>query len=530
MTRKKEIILLLFIFCIGLNFSFARKKNDRVEDNLEYPKKNKVINYFFGDFIYKKDNFSFKVKKTKQGNSLILYKNKVKYKDLSKKGFYNLYPEVFILDSGDVNIIWQSKKDKKTFLTLYSLKKDLFTAIKIEDFMFARPLALVKNIHKEKLLLFKGNNSNNAELFLYNFKTSKVINISNTPYSEFDFEVIKESDGLKVKSKSIKECREYFIDIDNLNYDFTLIQKGNKVAPLDLGYERRNIIVGFGDSIIWGKMRMDNLEGEHHPSLTFMGQLVSDFCENYGEVGSVNLGLPGDNTYGAASRVEEAFSDVNGEFALIMYGTNDIRPGFDCNSSIENMRFVIEKIKSYGYYVIVSTIPPQRYYSSEILCTEETKLYNESLMRLCEKLKVVCVNPYPLFMNYPGGTLALLEDTKGNHPSPLGHSLIAKLIKPEILKLPPDSVKNIKLYENSHYSKRFNWQRTLAFDFDFYQIIYGSDKDNMKMIFKTKDNFISFNSNWVFNKRLKRKIFFKIISVDKSGNKSKESPIYNVKY
>jgi lysophospholipase L1-like esterase len=78
--------------------------------------------------------------------------------------------------------------------------------------------------------------------------------------------------------------------------------------------------------------------------LCFLTQMRDTFLAlNYGPADFVNLGVPGDETYEAALRVDEDLDAHPALYFLMMLGVNDVwRTGFSLASSLESLSYIID--------------------------------------------------------------------------------------------------------------------------------------------------------------------------------------------
>ena len=134
-------------------------------------------------------------------------------------------------------------------------------------------------------------------------------------------------------------------------------QSGGEVAvptTLEIGGNRPNYYLGFGDSITWG---VGGGVGGGYESY-----LEADLRALWGEAVLLNAGDPGTKSYQGVPRLPQSLQRGRPAFTLILYGTNDwndsqCRSGFPCYT-IESLRSMIRTARDWGSNPIVGTIPP----------------------------------------------------------------------------------------------------------------------------------------------------------------------------
>jgi lysophospholipase L1-like esterase len=422
-------------------------------------------------------------------------------------------------------------------LCLYDSFVDDTRWIALENFTSAYPLAVIFNDEIPTLLIFKGNNSDNSDIFYFHLGTGIVVNITGTPDSEQRIHIFDEEKRVFIETETLFHHYRYRIKKRNIKVTLT------KKKAFEYDWERHqpaadqeglaiNTIVGFGDSITWGRMQMNNLEGDYHPELTYLAQLQEMFAVNYGETYTINLGVSGDRTIDAVARMDEAFSGVNAFFCLVMLGTNDVAHGdFDVDESVQNLEFIVTTARTfYHMYPVISTIPPQRHNHPTLqYYKENTESLNTRIIEMATENQVQFIDAYKAFMEHPLGWLALLEDKKGNHPNPLGHLVIANLFKEKILELPPAIPQDIVSSDASTSSQTLTWSANQEFDFSHYFIEFGYSPNQLNRNLTTSNSFYTFRVIPLYAP-FNSKIYFRIQAIDKDGNTSEFTPIQRIDF
>jgi lysophospholipase L1-like esterase len=450
----------------------------------------------------------------------------------------NLFPVVTVHEpSSRFMVSWMHYRKGNVQLCLYDSNTGETRRIALENFKSAYPLSVIFYDDIPMMLLFKGNNSDNTDIFYYHLGSDQVVNITRTPDSEQKVALFDEENRVFIEVETLFHHYRYRIKKKNLaitltgekavEYDWKRHQPGADEETLAI-----NTIVGFGDSITYGTMNMNDLEGDYHPELAYLAQLQEIFAAGYGPTSTINLGYPGDRSIDAIARMDEDFSGIDAFFCLVMLGTNDVVHGeFDVDASAQNLEFIVTTVRTlYHMYPIIATIPPQRHnHPTAQFKKENTEALNARIIEMAIKNQVPYVDTYTAFMEYPEGWVALLEDIKGNHPNPQGHRVIADLFKKEILLLPPAKPENIARIDANTFSQTFEWSANEEFDFSHYLIEFGYLPDNLNRKVTTPDTFYTFiimPLHAAFNAR----IYFRIQSVDKDGNASDFTSLREVEF
>jgi lysophospholipase L1-like esterase len=134
-------------------------------------------------------------------------------------------------------------------------------------------------------------------------------------------------------------------------------QTGGEIAvpaTLEIGSNRPNHYLGFGDSITWG---VGGGVGGGYQSY-----LEADLRSYWGEAFLGNAGDPGTRSSRGAERIGQSLQGFRGAYTLILYGTNDwndsaCRVDFPC-FTISSLQSMIRQTRNWGSNPIVGTIPP----------------------------------------------------------------------------------------------------------------------------------------------------------------------------
>jgi len=394
----------------------------------------------------------------------------------------------------------------------------------------SNPYLVFRGSHPRALVfLGKRLDNDNDEVFAYDLKTDRVINVTQTPENEKVFSIIEEHGGFSLRTETIPFFAVYTVRFPGLEVVNVEKQKKEIKAPeipTTIKAAAYNTIVGFGDSIIYGKMRMVDLPGEYHPELAFLSLIQNTLTGNYGPVDQINLGVPRDTTFKAAERLHDDFTGLEAYFCLIMLGTNDVaQNSFSASSSEETLRWICLQIRdTYGMYPIISTIPPIKYYLPGVqFLQSNTEDLNERIKSMAEETNIPCVDTYTAFLEQPDWE-AMLEDIMDEreaavHPSPAGHEVIANLFLPKILELTPQMPSNIQTFSITPYRRTVEWTENIEFDFSHYTIEFGYHPLSLTRKITTNTSFYTFIIFPSYT-QFYSKLYYRIQASDLDGNTS----------
>jgi lysophospholipase L1-like esterase len=459
----------------------------------------------------------------------------------------NVLPVATLSPTGEsFTIAWLQYTFDNMQLCLYDSQTGTARKLDLNHFKSAIPIQVIYYNDLPYLLLFKGNNSNNTDIFYYHLDSGKVKNITQSPDCDRTWQIQDERHRLFIETSSLYHHYRFRIKKETLK-----IKQTKAVAIPHEKPERSsnnwnkskannsiNTIVGYGDSITEGTIRMDpeNPEDYEYPELAYLSQLEEMLETSYGEVYMENLGVGGNTTYDAVDRLDDAFDRIHAFFCIILLGTNDvIANGFDVDESIENLEYIIQHVKNdYGLYPIISTIPPQKnenkYPKGQQVHVLKTIVLNSRIKMLAEATAIPIIDAHHAFFNKDGQWWEeLIEAYKGNHPSPTGHEVLANLFKTPILAVPPAMPHFIIELTKTDTNVLLLWAQNKEFDFKHYFIEWGYSEDDLN-----QTETIEVNSYWITPDmtlpQYDKKIFFRIQSVDQDDNVSSFSDIQTVQW
>ncbi len=450
----------------------------------------------------------------------------------------NLFPMTSIeKNTGRFIITWMNYNFHDVKLCTYDSKFNETNILPMANFKSASPIKVIFNHNMPYLLLFKGNNSDNADIFFYRFQTHSITNLTNTAASEQEFHISEDRDFIIIDTKTLTHRNIYELNTFTLGHKLVL-HKPHLPITAEPDPDPKpgifiNTMLGFGDSITWGMIRMnpDDDSDHYHPEQTFLAQLQDMFTQNYGETYIVNLGIPRETAYDGTKRMHEEFSQNHSFFCLVMFGTNDVTsPHFDANASVDSLRHILTTARStYGMYPMISTIPPQKKETRAPgiqFYKENTEALNARIIEMAVANNVPYIDTYKAFFDY-GNWHALLEAYQGNHPSPLGHQVIADLYKPVILGLTPAQPAGFAASTPDGLLRTASWNNNLEFDFSHYVIQFGFSPTDLDRTMNSTSNQAEFQV-FPYYTHFHDSIYYKVRAVDIDGNSSGFSAVQSV--
>ena len=514
----KSVVVFLFIFFTASAATFA------------YPEEQAVSFQFNGK------DYRIEVRLSETGSDILMTTAGEMPKNLSfSLPGENLFPGITKNEPGNrFAVYWMHYRRDDVQLGYYDSQTNESRLLPLVNFKYAYPLRVVFYNDIPCFLLFKGNNSDNTDIFYYHLEKGGVKNITQTPDSEQVFDILDEENRIFIETDSLFHHYRYRIKKRSLKIKLTKkleIERDGDRQPAATGvFLAINTIAAFGDSITWGRMNMDDLEGDYHPELAYLAQLQEILADNYGETGAINLGYPGDTAFDGIQRMDEVFSDIDAFFCLVMFGTNDVIQGIDPDATVQNLEYIVTRaMDNYKMYPIVSTIPPQRRYTPDQYRKDQTEALNDRIIEMAVQNDIPYIDTYTTFMNYPGGWLVLLEDIKGNHPSPPGHRVIAGLFQGRVLEPPPAKPEDVVISVPGTSPGTIEWSANEEFDFSHYLIEFGYSRSSLNRTVTTPYNYYRFIPPPMVSP-FDFKIYFRICSVDMEGYASEFTEIGEIEF
>ena len=447
----------------------------------------------------------------------------------------NVFPSAQVTDGG-FYVLWVNYQDGEAGLGLYESRTRTSRVIPLGGLKFAGSPVLVERAGRPIGVVLLGNSSNNDDIFFLDFGNNSLVNVSRTSWSEKRFTVEPVPAGILVRTESLKDRARYLLGLDGTPFRL-LGRELRRTAPLikttvppeEEDCRPANTYAAFGDSITFGVMRMENLEGEVHPELAYPERVKEILATFYGPSYPVNLGVPGQQTYEGALRVRTDLAGIEGLYFLLMMGTNDCIHGyFSVDSSMESLTYIIDAAEERGMRVIISTIPPRKdSFGSVPFVLKNISAFNLATAALAASKDIGFIDTHRAIMatDPPNGWKALLEDIGGNHPSPAGHTVIAGLFAHVLAAFPPLDPSNVvNVSTEGPTVRRFRWDPGCESDLSCYRVEYGPAPSSLVNVAVTNVNSI------VFPGFSSHDIFFRVQAVDVEGYRSGFTRIYTIRH
>jgi len=459
------------------------------------------------------------------GESFVVLSDGEKETILGEAGGESLFPVAQV--SGDrFYVLWILYQGGNTGLGLYDSGTKSSLIVPLPGLKFAGSPVVVELAGQPAGLVFLGNESDNDDVFFYDLWANQLTNITRTVWSEKWFSMESGPDGTLLRAVSLRDRARYLLGPGARAFRL-LGRESFKVpglrtdVPVPEGEDCRpaNTYAAFGDSITYGEMRMEDLEGEYHPELAYPERMREALAASYGPAYPINLGVPGDSTYDGALRVDGDLAGLSALYFVLMIGTNDCISGrFSVDSSIENLAYIIDSAAERGLRVIVSTIPPRKdALGNRPYVQNNIAAFNLATGGLAAEKETGFVDTHGTFMvtNPPDGWKALLEDIGGNHPSPAGHLVIAGLFAGVLAAYPPlhpTGVENVST--EWPVVRRFRWNPGCESDLSYYRVEFGPAPNALEHVVETTAPWI------VFPGFPSKDVYFRVQAVDLAGHQS----------
>jgi lysophospholipase L1-like esterase len=449
-------------------------------------------------------------------------------------GGENLFPVVQVF--GDrFFVMWAHYGKEETGLGIYDSRTTDGRVIPLPGLSFVSSPMMVLQGKSPRGVMILGNSSNNDDIFFLDLPDCSLTNMTCTPASEKWFAIQPKAGGLMVSTATLWEkvlydlnVRTHRVEVRERSILKPRTQASKRTVRTDeADCTRDNTYIAFGDSITWGLMRMYGLEGEYHPELAYPERMRALLSAFYGPAYPINLGVPGEDTYGGTLRIDQDLDGHPGLYFLLMLGTNDCISGkFSIDSVIENIDYIIGSAGSRRMRVIISTIPPRKdRFGDKNYVLRQIAALNGRIGMLASDKSIGFIDTHKAFMDYdpPDGWMSLLEDTGGNHPSPEGQMVIADLFSGCLAAFSPGIPSGVKKFSNEGSTlKRFDWDPCCESDFAFFRLEFGPTIQAMTGSATTT------GSSFSFHDLPSRNFYFRIKTVDKAGHFSPFTRIYTI--
>lgn len=449
------------------------------------------------------------------------------------EGGENLFPEVQVFKDRFFVMWAHYKENGEAGLGIYDSWTSASRIIPLPVLSFVSSPKMILQGQNPRGIMILGNSSNNDDIFFLDLPACRLTNLTNTVASEKWFSIQPAAGGLLISTATLWEKVLYVLNMRTLRME---VRERSILKPRTQTLKRArrtdegdcildNTYIAFGDSITWGLMRMNNLEGEYHSELAYPERMRFLLAVFYGPAYPVNLGIPGEDTYGGALRVDENLDSHPGLYFLMMLGTNDCISGkFSIDSVMENIDYIVNSARSRHMRVIISTIPPRKdKFGDRHYVLRQITTLNERIGQFASYKSIGFIDTHKAFMDYnpPDGWRSLLEDVGGNHPSPRGQMVIANLFAGCLAAFSPGIPSGIKKLSSEESSlKRISWDPCCESDFAFFKLEFGPAIRIMTRTATTA------GSSFSFQDLPSQNLYFRIRTVDKAGHFSPFTKVY----
>ena len=466
------------------------------------------------------------VRSIPSGSSVILESGGGEVTLCPEAGGENLFPNVQVF-ADRFFVMWAHYGNGETGLGIYDSRAAGGRIMPLPGLSFLSSPRMILQGQSPRGVMILGNSSHNDDIFFLDLSDGGVTNLTRTEASEKWFAIQPAAGGLLVSTETLWEKVLYYLNLRNLGVE---VRERAVLKPRTQALERTisadetdcalsNTYIAFGDSITWGTMNMYNLQGDYHPELAYPERMKALLAAFYGPAYPVNLGVPGDNSYDGALRVDQDLDGHPGLYFLLMLGTNDCISGkFSIDSVMENIDYIVNSAGSRQMRVIVSTIPPRKDRFGDMrYVRRRIANLNDHIARLASDKSIGFIDTHKAFMDFdpPDGWMSLLEDIGGNHPSPAGQLVIADLFADSLAAFSPGIPSGIKKLSDEESSlKKIFWDPCCESDFAFFRLEFGPTIQEMTGTATTA------GSSFTFPGLPSRNLYFKIKTVDKAGHSS----------
>lgn len=438
-------------------------------------------------------------------------------------------------------VAWFQLRENDMQLYYYDSLTRVGKQLPLTGFKTAFPLKTIFYKNTPLLLVFKGNNSDNTDIFYYHIDTGEVRNITATPDSDQLVKVFDEDNRFFVEIESIHYQRRFRVkkkDLSIIKTDEVLKPRLTEPSPSQPvnTVEASRTIVGFGDSITYGTLHLDpdRTINNYHPELCYLFKTEQLLEADYGEMTTINKGVPGDTSFMGLARLETDLQGIEAYYFLTMFGTNDVtRLRFDLDEIIEAIKTIVTTARDdFGMIPVISTIPPQKkMFDGQWLqqFPGRTIDLNAAIIQMATDSNIAYIDSYTAFFNSPDyDWITLLEPYKGNHPGALGHDIMARLFKEKIEEAPPKPPANVGSTRISQTVATVRWDPNAEWDFDHYVVQFGFSPNNLNreiVTTETSYQFAGFHPGSPYT----TVIHYRITAVDSAGHAS-DSPTYSITF
>lgn len=188
---------------------------------------------------------------------------------------------------------------------------------------------------------------------------------------------------------------------------------------LDIGGNRPNVFMAFGDSITLG-------QGD--PGGGYPQRLEAKLRAHFGDGSVVNRGADGTLSGEGAERILRNLRGSSPAFTLIVYGTNDWND-VPCQDAppckvVDNLRLIVDEVKSARSLPFLGTIPPVNPVIAGASRNDWVSATNDRIKQLGQAEGVFVVDLFEAFRRQGGDVSRFFVDHV--HPNAAGYEVIAE--------------------------------------------------------------------------------------------------------
>ena len=174
----------------------------------------------------------------------------------------NLFPQIFE-GKNKYYISWIQYEKDNIKLYLYDSYLKSYRILIDDNFKFIGNAKPVYWKGQLRALLFLGFKNEQDDIYIYDVFDGAYKNVTNTSGFEKKFSVNSVNGFIYLKTETNSYLYDYQINLANLNCKLISSSQKEKIisdkSKIQSGYNSYNTMVAFGDSITWGKIRMDEL-------------------------------------------------------------------------------------------------------------------------------------------------------------------------------------------------------------------------------------------------------------------------------
>ncbi len=190
-------------------------------------------------------------------------------------------------------------------------------------------------------------------------------------------------------------------------------------AKLDIGSNRPNVYMAFGDSITNGDGSTDGSG--------YRGLLATGLRRHFGKSKVLDQGLSGSRTGKGKDRIGASLADARPAYTVILYGTNDWNDA-NCKNdtgcpTVANLTSIVQQAFSSDSLPVLATIPPSNPDRNPPERNAWVAKTNETLRALAYSQGFLLADVHKAFMAEPSLASLFYDHV---HPNDAGYAIIAR--------------------------------------------------------------------------------------------------------